>query len=258
MKTWFEAVREGNTTLVETGVQGWKIDVNTECNGRMAIHMAVEWRHVEVIKYLLSQGADPVARCEGTGSTPLHLAAVHGNVDVATLLLKQNINPDIVDNDGGTALGSAIRFGNKDVIKILLEYDADPNMLDGEHLPLCQAVWGSKRDIVKLLLENGADPNELDGIGNNALSDAIRTEDPEIIHMLLSHGAVIGGRHVGDWLKGLSPAVVLAENTEVKKQVEEKNPALTVNTVTDIASWVVKECLKMSIRKVTEPSFYQV
>ncbi|XP_048488936.1 protein phosphatase 1 regulatory subunit 12B isoform X3 [Plutella xylostella] len=64
-----------------------------------------------------------------TGGTPLHVAAAKGYIDVAKTLLEEcHLEPDIVDYEGWTPLHAAALWGQKEAASLLLKYGADPDV----------------------------------------------------------------------------------------------------------------------------------
>lgn len=64
--------------LVEAGAH-----VNRQCeHGRTALHMAAAWGHLDVLRYLLDQGADPTIRAEVDG-TPGEMARGRNREEVS-------------------------------------------------------------------------------------------------------------------------------------------------------------------------------
>ncbi len=63
--------------LVEAGAE-----VNRQCeHGRTALHMASAWGHLDVVEYLLDQGADPTIRAEVDG-TPEDMARARNRREI--------------------------------------------------------------------------------------------------------------------------------------------------------------------------------
>ncbi len=63
---------------------------------------------LQEIQYLIKQGAS-INQGDYDRRTPLHLATCEGHLDVVKFLLEQGANPFVVDRWGGTPLKDAIR-----------------------------------------------------------------------------------------------------------------------------------------------------
>ncbi|MFN7038168.1 MAG: ankyrin repeat domain-containing protein [Alphaproteobacteria bacterium] len=102
----------GNMEILEELV---KRDVNIrnhiearDRNGQTALQHAAMFARVEVLKLLLSEGANIEAK-DINGRTPLHLAARDWKVETVKLLLEKGANIEAQDNEGATAIHSAIQ-----------------------------------------------------------------------------------------------------------------------------------------------------
>ena len=60
-----------------------------------------------------------VPKVNGKGSTPLHIAAEHGRLSVAKLLLERGADPKKVNEDGDTPLSLARENGHQEVFTLL-------------------------------------------------------------------------------------------------------------------------------------------
>ena len=96
-------------------------------NGLSALHLAVQYRRLEVARLLLKAGADPEARYPLNGETPLMRAARNNDPDSAWILIKSGAKVDAQGFSGLTALMVAANHGCFEVARILLESGADPN-----------------------------------------------------------------------------------------------------------------------------------
>ena len=152
-----------------------------------------EYGNNEEVESLLLIGTNPncqtgkVASDEG-GKTPLHLASINNHINMVTLLLKAEADPNIPDMRCETALFGAI--SNNEMVKVLLEGGANPNCAnDGGETPLYWAASYNQIEVVNLLLKNGADPNMADFNGGTPLSEASWKGQHEVVKVLLEAGA---------------------------------------------------------------------
>ncbi|MFF4988151.1 ankyrin repeat domain-containing protein [Streptosporangium saharense] len=122
-------------------------------------------------------------------------AAATGDAATVGRLLDDGLSPDTPGPDGSTALYRAAVHGDTDLARILLAAGADPGLESGaehEGLPLCAAACWGYAGTVTALLDAGADPDQgEDPTGNTmtALHWAIAGGYPAIVETLLGRGA---------------------------------------------------------------------
>lgn len=70
-------------------VESINADVNSRCAASMftPLHEAAQNGHTEILKYLLSKGANPVL-VDANGRTPLHLSCIASNIPATRVLLE--------------------------------------------------------------------------------------------------------------------------------------------------------------------------
>ncbi|MCA9794314.1 MAG: ankyrin repeat domain-containing protein [Candidatus Eremiobacteraeota bacterium] len=121
---------------------------------------------------------------------PLELAIETDQPEVAALLLKRGLNPNLKDEQGETPLHRALG-GRGRVLKVLLAAGASPDLVDQEgRTPLHRAAALGMVEAARHLLEAGAGPNQRDREGNTPLHLAAES-DEELVDLLLYHGAAI-------------------------------------------------------------------
>jgi len=129
--------------------------------GARLVRAARDRDHVAA-RTLLAAGAHPDARENGTGLTPLMIAA--GNADPELVRLLLEAGADVITGDamaGATALHKACQGGNLDVVKAVVEAGAfvDAVAPTTGHTPLMDALWYKFPELAKYLLDQGAGLN---------------------------------------------------------------------------------------------------
>lgn len=122
---------------------------------------------------MLTRGQDVNSVCCDVGWTPLHYAAEHGLVDVATWLLNHGADPNIRDNHGQTPLYIAI------------DSEADTAR---QHF-VATGEQGISSAMTELLLIRGADPNTRRNNGKSLLELARGWGHLAAVDLLVKYGA---------------------------------------------------------------------
>jgi len=104
--------------LVENGAD---INKEIESSGQTALYMAVLQNHYQIIRYLIKNGAFVNVTDKITGKTLLHIAAKKGDVQMTGILISAKINVLINNKRGMTARDIAAMNNNKILEKILLK-----------------------------------------------------------------------------------------------------------------------------------------
>ncbi|XP_069885750.1 ankyrin repeat domain-containing protein 12 isoform X1 [Dipodomys merriami] len=128
-----------------------------------------------------SRQKDKVNKRNERGETPLHMAAIRGDVKQVKELISLGANVNVKDFAGWTPLHEACNVGYYDVAKILIAAGADVNTqgLDDD-TPLHDSASSGHRDIVKLLLRHGGDPFQANKHGERPV-DVAETEELELL-----------------------------------------------------------------------------
>jgi ankyrin repeat protein len=124
------------------------------CANEMVV--AVQKSDVQKVESLLDAHPDMVFIRAKHAATPLHLAALSGNTDVAKLLLARRAPIEAGDASGWTPLHTAASTGRKEMVELLLSNHAQVNALDGHgKTPLHWAVQGNFQEVAKVLTDHG-------------------------------------------------------------------------------------------------------
>lgn len=125
--------------------------------------------------------------CEQDGSTPLHLAARHGNARCVRLLVKQKIPVDVKDKLGNTALHLAASFNHRRSAELLLNAGAQISPVNKEGwCPIHNAIKSGYAQMVSLLLDKGASPDETPSPSLHPLLLCAQFKRTDITRLLVS------------------------------------------------------------------------
>ena len=166
--------------------------VNVNCKDsvlycRTPLHLAVMSGDKEVAKLLIDSSAG-VNLADEYGQTPLHWAADKGNSEVAKLLIECGADPNVCTKNGSTPLHMAAYYGDKDLALLLVD---------------------GKEELAKILIDSGADTNVADEDGQTPPHIAAKKGYKEVVKLLIKEGADMDKadnngktpRHQMDWLE---------------------------------------------------------
>jgi ankyrin repeat protein len=197
------ACRYGHIDVIKTCLEyGAKNDPHPEY-GDTALHISVKSSQYEASRVILSAAqasqADRmiVNLSNFDGMTPLHLACIIGNVDIAELLLHHGADLAGVNNRGKTSLSLACLHGHQTLIAMLLgKFDILRSLtyFDVNYLAYC--------------LDHGADEllEVADRDGNTPLFDAIISNKLAVVRLMLETAANVMHRNH----KGQTPYALAA------------------------------------------------
>ncbi|XP_058234421.1 transient receptor potential cation channel, subfamily N, member 1 isoform X2 [Hemibagrus wyckioides] len=162
------AAQQGHTPVVKLLLENnARVDVFDE-EGKSALHLAAEQGHKEIADILLSNNAFVHAKTK-LALTPLHLSAQIGSVHLVELLIKTyKASTDALSLSKQTPLHLAAISGQLDVCNSLLNLGADITATDiDEQTPLHLAAEHDHSEVVKLFLkqrpELATQPNKQGG-----------------------------------------------------------------------------------------------
>ncbi|MGC4048272.1 MAG: ankyrin repeat domain-containing protein [Paludibaculum sp.] len=224
---FFEACEQGNVGSLSRMLShepGLVTARNPRRYNATGLHAAAGRGHLEAVKLLLAQGADPNARETGDDTYPLHWAAARGHLEVVRALLDAGGEVHgFGDDHAMDVIGWATFFRDsgdnpQDVVSLLLERGArhhifsaivcgdplliqrlveeNPEALDRRmspfengQTPLHFAINRKRYDLLQLLIELGADLEAVDKSGQTAMGMAMLRGDREAMARLNAAGA---------------------------------------------------------------------
>ena len=147
---------------------------------------------------ILATNSDSVNTKDFFGWTPLHLAVLSSNAQVAGTLLSHHASVAPQDDISNTPLHYAAFSGNQELVELLLRHKAITDVQGnttfntlgaGEDTPLDLAIQQGFTSIAALLITNGANLRAHKWWGDTPLHIATGKENIQLMELLLSHGA---------------------------------------------------------------------
>jgi ankyrin repeat protein len=184
--------------LPETGLLDalTKYRLNTKTlPAQISLSEAVRLDDIPQIKALLDVDAD-VNVTDELGETPLHIAAVRGYLQAASMLIAKGANVNAGDVRGLTPIHAAAWAGNNEIVEMLIDKGADINARDEDSVtPLHAAALAGRNETVALLIARGANVNVKNDEGMTPLHAAALAGDRETVALLIAKGANVNARN---------------------------------------------------------------
>jgi len=136
------AMREPSLKAAQVLIDWPKTDVNIlNVKGESPLMLAILKGQQDVAEKLIKKGAD----VNKTGWTPLHYAASSGQLGMISLLLENSAYIDAESPNGTTPLMMAAMYGTPAAVKLLLEEGADPQLKNQRGLTALEFAQRGKR-----------------------------------------------------------------------------------------------------------------
>ena len=196
----YMSAKNGNLKCVQQNISnGVDVNIKTEDSdmmGNTPLMTASFYGHIEIVKYLIDEGADVNASRLYGNITALNEASQRGHDKIVQLLIKHGaIDSSLIDASavgdlekvsklieqgsdinqrayrGTTALLKASSNGHLEIVKLLIKSGAKVNTQDmyGQ-TALMLSSYDGHLDIVKLLVDSGADIDLKSGMSDSSLS----------------------------------------------------------------------------------------
>ncbi|XP_071086040.1 serine/threonine-protein phosphatase 6 regulatory ankyrin repeat subunit C-like [Haliotis cracherodii] len=174
--------RYGRTPVMKAAEKGHKevldllksngCDVNLkDDNGNNILHVACIGGHVEIVKFVLSQGLVGINSRGQYGRTPAMMAAGGQHIEVVEVLFDTGADLSLTDNDSNNILHVACFGGRVDVVTYVLSLNVVDINSKGQlqRTPVRMVDVRKHRLVFDLLVSKGADLSQVDGRGENIL-----------------------------------------------------------------------------------------
>ncbi|KJH41312.1 ankyrin repeat protein [Dictyocaulus viviparus] len=183
------AVQMSNAVMTKNLLDNKSVWIDEEDGkGRTALHYSMEQNSFEVVKILVTAGAN-LDCVDIYGTTASHLACKEGRIDVFELLLQNGADAFCVDKTGKTPFDLACEYGKQKMVEYmlknienisLLQIAGDAHKISALHL----AARNGHTHIVCLLLENGWNINRTT-VNGTALHEAAGYGRAQVVRFLL-------------------------------------------------------------------------
>ncbi|XP_046557556.1 ankyrin repeat domain-containing protein 50-like [Haliotis rubra] len=167
-------------------------NVSGHYQGRNALDFACRGGHVDVVKYLLSQGCVDINSRRKDGKTPLMGTASVGRRVAFDFLVRRGANMSLVDDEGYNVLHIAASLGQTEIIQSIISNDIVDINSRGRNgtTPLMRAACTGHMDVFGLLVRNGGLADLVDDNGGNILHLASSGGHVEMVKHILSRKLV--------------------------------------------------------------------
>ncbi|KAG7128938.1 Ankyrin-1 like protein [Verticillium longisporum] len=173
-----------------------KISTKDSTKNMPPLFHAAEAGYTDILKVLLSHGADPKA--SNTIGTPHFIGTVEkAPLASVALLLEHGADPNAVSAVGRHVLVAAVQRKDLPAVRLLLDHGAKISATNITGQPLLGVAVANKQlDMVKLLIDNGADVNARAGANGCPLSMAVNSGNIDLLRLLLASNANPDGKDV--------------------------------------------------------------
>ncbi|KAH9503362.1 Ankyrin repeat and sterile alpha motif domain-containing protein 1B [Bulinus truncatus] len=175
-------------------------NANVNCadgSGETPLHLAALNGHKEIVSMLLECDASPTI-LDTQDCSPLHLAAWNGHTEICSQLLQAPNGHTLINlqtREGNTALHFAAQHGHSHTLLYLLQNQADPTIRSLEDLsPVDLAAQYDRLDIVKQLITSHPELVAQRSFTNTPLHLASRNGHRAVVQFLLDSGFPIDAK----------------------------------------------------------------
>ena len=166
----------GNFPLLELSIQkGAKIKIKDKST--TPLHIAASNGNLELVKFFISKNI-PINNQDIDGNSPLLIALNHSFSNIAHYLIDHKANLELPNNNNFYPIHSACKNSSTQMIKLLVSKKVNVNVLFQEKItPLIFLIENQDFNNILYLISNGANLNLGEIKGHSILSYFVSTND---------------------------------------------------------------------------------
>uniref|UniRef100_A0A8C5DE07 CARD- and ANK-containing Inflammasome Adaptor Protein n=1 Tax=Gouania willdenowi TaxID=441366 RepID=A0A8C5DE07_GOUWI len=204
-------------------------DINTVNSSKNTLlHVAAEHGNVSAAELLICKGAK-VDLQNNTGCTALHRAASRGHTDIVKALIQAGAPIHVVDDQGRTPVHLAAEQLQLESVSVLVKEEASQPESLRKNTFLHMAGREDNWKLMELLLQNGAPVDAMNNQMNTALFYAVQESNSKAVEVLLNAGAKVNFDIINEALKcsgDVLQKVLVAENADLDVRLSDFSSAL--------------------------------
>ncbi|XP_076684312.1 uncharacterized protein LOC143377171 [Andrena cerasifolii] len=206
-KSLMSAVCEGRLERVRELISSFGLPYSrNQSEGYDLLRTAIEKKHAEIANLLLANGCKVNKKNKNRVNSPLHYAAINGEVELVRVLLDKGAKVDARNSHGKTPLHNGVTSRKTEIVELLLNKGANVNHRDNSDITsLHLAAENGTEDIIELLLVRGANVNAKTQDGKTPLHIAVERGYIVIVKYLEQPGVSVNLIYTHKAQKGYTP-----------------------------------------------------
>ena len=138
------------------------------------LHKAAHEGDLDKVVSMIAKGAS-LEETDGSGRTPLHIAAFASNEDIVETLAKAGSNMNALEHQAYDIITIAVVANDIEVLEVALQNGADPSNVTSPYdgTALIAAAHLGHHEVVKMLIDAGAPLDHINNLGWTALIESV-------------------------------------------------------------------------------------
>jgi len=208
------AAKKGRLDTVKVCLEAGSDIRSVAANRWATIHYAAQAGNLDVVLLCLDAGVDPYDVTDGENTSPMHIAALGGELFLERSPFGANV-VSAVDRNGWAPIHKAARDGHSEAVRWLADRGADCDAPgSGGMCPIHFAAHEGYLEVTRCLIEHGADVNVVSRGLMTPLTWSAENGHFEVVKLLVANGANVDYVPVGT-VGGLTAACFAAQEDHV-------------------------------------------